>query len=273
MKKLTVSEYGRIPKRELGSQALARLYAFDLLHERRTGSRVFDWRYESFIRTLDHVGVVQVPELLIEILPKVDLRVQSDEVSAEDLELARQNFLFMVANARNLKLKPVGTALQATAKQPVFESLVLQFASELLIELRRGANHDYVHHEANLGVLKGRIRFSDQIRLNSARLDRLFVEYDEFSIDTQLNRVLKATCEILAPRVRLGQTSQAIHEILLELADVGQIHLKAEHFDRISLDRESARFASHLSFCRLVFEGLTTTASYGEVDTLAFFCQ
>lgn len=270
MRRLSVSEYGRISKSDIGPRAIKRLHALDIAHERRTGFRVFDWRYDKFIRALNYVGVIQVPGLSIEILPKVDLRALGD---CEPSDLARRNFLFMISTARQVKLTATEMASQATISSPIFEVLVSHFATGVINELRRGACHSYVSCAGNMPVLRGRIRFPDHVLENSARHDRLYVEYDEFAIDTPLNRILKSTCEMLARRVKRATTIQKLREIVLELADVSSSRLGSHHFKTLIVDRNSRRFAPYVEFCRLVLEGLTTTASHGDSETFGFLVR
>ena len=71
MRRISVPEYGRIPVSDLSPDEIRRLRTFD---ESRGASApsVFDWRFRQYIRPLNLVGVVQVPGLQVEILPKID---------------------------------------------------------------------------------------------------------------------------------------------------------------------------------------------------------
>lgn len=81
----------------------------------------------------------------------------------------------------------------------LFEALISTFARQLLEQLRKGIDRDYVRREANLAFLRGKLLIGAQVRTNASRHDRLFVAYDDFSPDTILNRVCKATCRRLLP--------------------------------------------------------------------------
>lgn len=82
MKRLVVTEHTRIeryklgetPKREGGvyleSYLYDRLKLFDR-KQREEKDKVFEWN-DGFLRTTQWVGVVQIPGLQIEILPKID---------------------------------------------------------------------------------------------------------------------------------------------------------------------------------------------------------
>ena len=69
--------------------------------------------------------------------------------------------------------------------------IVIHFISVVnrIKSLKRG----YVHHQENIKKVKGRIKLFKNERLNIAtkRYDRIFCEYDEYSIDIPENRLLK----------------------------------------------------------------------------------
>jgi hypothetical protein len=85
--------YERIPIGLPGlSQAeAARLRRFDERHAEREGETVFDWTRLSFVVAREHVGVVQIPGLVVEILPKTD--EEAREAGAQG------NLLYMLETA------------------------------------------------------------------------------------------------------------------------------------------------------------------------------
>ena len=69
---IVVPEYGRIDRADIGDALLAKLQRFDEEHAKTAKESVFDWRYRKFIKARNYVGVIQIPGLTIEILPKLD---------------------------------------------------------------------------------------------------------------------------------------------------------------------------------------------------------
>ncbi|WP_227650517.1 McrC family protein, partial [Klebsiella pneumoniae] len=63
------------------------------------------------------------------------------------------------------------------------------------ILLRKGIKSDYIRQSKNNAWLKGKLRVSEQIKLNSVRRDRFFVEYDEYRVERIENRILKTAVE------------------------------------------------------------------------------
>jgi len=188
----TVTEYGRIPRKELGDKLLIRLQRFDEQYARSTGEQVFDWSRVAYVRALNQVGVIQVPGLTVEILPKTDDTSRDEPLSQDQRQRAQRNLLYMLAVSRNLPIRPRDLAGQRIQRLPMLETLITLFVTRLLRELRRGVEHAYVYLEENRVFLRGKLLLSEHIKRNVARSDRVFVGYDDFTPDIWLNRILKA---------------------------------------------------------------------------------
>ena len=125
-------EYGRIDRERLGPKGQFRLQAVDEAQAQDSGSTVFDWSHLRYVRALNHVGVVSIPGLTIEILPKIsvadttdDRQVQADE---ESKNLARGNLLYMLSVAGWLPHKEGNLSHLRLRRLPLLEAFVLVFA-------------------------------------------------------------------------------------------------------------------------------------------------
>ena len=266
---MTVTEYQRIERDDLGPHLVRRLQRFDERCARSGGGNVFDWSRQGFIRTLNHVGVVQVPGLNIEILPKID-RPDSETLNKrERQQRAQENLLHMLALTRNLPFRDRDLASQRLRRLPLLEVLIVQFATRLLSELRRGVHHRYRYREDNLRVVRGKLLTTQHVRANAYRQDRIYVGFDEFSSDNGLNRILKGACRRLITVCRSARAGQLLSETLLELSDVEDREIERHDFDSVHIDRSCDRFGPMLEFARLVLLGNTPSPAAGGSDTFS----
>ena len=74
----------------------------------------------------------------------------------------------------------------------IVDAIVPGFLVQLRRVLRRGILHGYRRRCDTLYTMRGRIRFPEQLRRHYGRVPPLEVEYDEFTEDSELNRILKA---------------------------------------------------------------------------------
>jgi 5-methylcytosine-specific restriction enzyme subunit McrC len=266
------SEFGRIDCRKLNRLALARLKKLDQLYS-ATSRPIFDWNNPDWLKVQNYVGVIQVPGLSIEILPKIapvsEAIVDPDTAARAEWSQAQRNLLFMLTAAGILPYSERGFASVEIARMPLIEALISAFGRRLIEELRRGLDRAYVGRDENLSVLRGKILIGTHLRLNALHPERLFVAYDEFNPDTMLNRILKVACQRLLRIAVLAGTQQLLRECLIDLADVEEIQITEDCFDRVYLSRNNQRFSPLLEFCRLVLIGSSPQLRAGEVTTFS----
>lgn len=228
-------------------------------------NRIFDWRHKE-VWARNYVGVIQVPGLTLEILPKIDKgKHQTDSQGM----LAQHNLLYMLAFTRKLPFEERDLASLKLQKMPLLEVLIGLFANHLLEELRRGVDHAYVNREENLPRIKGKILMNRHLLMNAAHRERFYVGFDEFLDDTPLNRILKATSRRLISVSASTENQRLLMEATAIFDEVGDIFPDAHHFDRVHLHRNNERFQALLDFCRIVWQEQSPNPSAGNSRTFS----
>ena len=243
------------------------LQAFENAYCAKLGkSRIFDWRNKE-VWARNHVGVIQIPGLTLEILPKID----KSKPDADDQVklLAQHNLLYMLFFTRKLPFEERDLASLKLQKMPLLEVLIRLFANHLLEELRRGVDHAYVHREENLPRIKGKILMNRHLLMNAAHRERFYVGFDEFLDDTSLNRILKATSRRLITVSTDTENQRLLMESTAIFDEVRDILPDLHHFDRIHLHRNNERFQALLDFCRIVWQEQSPNPSAGDGRTFS----
>ncbi len=267
MKKIIIPEHGQIIswKRKTSPPEASERIAYLEKHEQhltRNGQPVFTW-YGDSLKANQWVGVVQVPGLQVEILPKVDNLGPIENGDGDQWGESRRNLLYMLAVAGDIPIRSRDISRLAARRAPLNETLSALFANSLKDELLRGCERNYVHHEQNLRVFKGRLLVNKQLLRNSAHRERFYCRFDQFSEDTVMNRIFKAACRFLLDATRLPGTQDSLRHCLLLLDEVKTIEIYDSHFERISFNRQNERFENLFHFCRLVLGGRAPTISAG----------
>ncbi len=260
---ITVHEHGELP-RDLDHKLIDRLHKFDTSFVGKgKKSPVFQWGRQS-VKANHYVGVVQIPGLTVEILPKIDRDgVQSDQ-------LAQKNLLYMLSYTRNISFEARDLAALTLKPMPLMEILIKAFAEKLLSELRRGLDHAYINQEENLPRIKGKLLMNRHILLNAAHRERFYVGYDDFVSDTPLNRILKATTRRLTFVTVVSGTQKLLLEALAVFDDAADVIPQGYHFAAVHLHRNNERFTPLLDFCHIVWQGQSPAPSAGESETFSF---
>lgn len=235
----------------------------------RDGQPVFMF-YKDYIQAQQWVGIVQIPGLQVEILPKVDTK--SSETSAAETDQwceTRRNLLYMLAVSGDVPVRTRDMARLATRRAPLNETLSALFANTLMGELLRGCEKNYVTYEENLRCFKGRLLVGKQLLKNAAHRERFYCRYDQFSEDTALNRIFKAACRVLLDATQTPATQDKLRHCLLVLDEVSDVGVSPAHFDRITFSRQNERFEDLLHFCRLILGDQAPTIQAGEARSFS----
>lgn len=280
MRRLVVSEHARIERgygawQEQADHAYLDAHLYDRLRAfdratRDAKERVFDWS-DGFARTTQWVGVVQVPGAQVEILPKIDTLAEARPgQEAEDARYeARRNLLYMLSVGGDVPVRSRDVARLAVRKAPLSETLAAIFASRLQRELLRGPERAYQQLEDNLRSFKGKLLVARQAVHNAGHRERFFCRYDEYSDDTLMNRIFRASCRFLLEVTRTPGTQDVLRQCLLLLDGVTDAAIQDADFGRVQLNRQNERFEDVLRFSRLLLCGRTPTVQAGGTRTFS----
>ena len=177
---------------------------------------------------------------------------------------ARHNLLYMLAVAGDVPVRDRDVAHLANRRAPLSELLIAIFAYRLRQELLLGAEYAYLQREENLRRFKGKLIISSQILHNSARRERFFCRFDEFSKDTAMNRIFRFACITLLDWTHTPSTQDKLRHCLLLLDGVEHVSIHDEMFEQIPITRQNERFADVLHFCRLILQTRSPTTNAGE---------
>ena len=186
---------------------------------------------QPILRAGQVVGVLRVPGASVEILPKID--AQGDGA-------VRRALTRMLAVAWGLPVADSEPALLATQREDLLEVVVRLFADRLLEAVRRGLPHRYRLRKDDLPLLRGKLMVRRQLIHHAVRPDRLACQFDELSVDTPLNRVLKAAVAQLASATRSAENARRLSELAARFEFVSRSSdPKREH---VRLDRTNTAF-------------------------------
>ncbi len=272
MKRIVVQEHTKIVRwngegtppfspniKSLEQRLYDRLKRFDQ-RGRAEKDRVFSWGDRS-ARTTQWVGVIQVPGLQVEVLPKID-EADPNGKGEKDLQ-ARSNLLYMLSVAGQVPVRERDVARLASRKASLSEALASIFADRLRRELLRGPERAYIRREENLRRFKGKLLIAQQVLHNAAHRERFFCRFDEFSDDTLMNRIFRTACRVLLNSAHTPSTQDRLRHCLLLLDGVEDVFVHDELFDQITITRHNERFADVLHFCRLILQGRSPTVRSG----------
>lgn len=138
-------------------------------------------------------------------------------------------------------------------------------------QLRRGLWREYVPFDNELSTVRGKIDVTASIKGRSLARRQLVCEYDEFSVDSWLNRIVKSTLKVLLGSADLAmERRHEARRVLSYLGEVGDVSLRRVDWN-VRYDRNNQEYRMLLGICRLVCEGLLQSQGDGGVRVLDVF--
>ena len=159
-----------IPLRDIHLRRLERL-------NQQAGVDLIRFGYRQ-LRATSYVGVIQLGDVVLQVLPKVDATGKDDNHSAASVDSAVANLLWMLVYAGELPVHETELASLLKHRGDLFEILVRIFCERLLEQLERGPYRTYRHQIEMLAVLKGRWLLGRQLREKPLLQDKFLVTYD-----------------------------------------------------------------------------------------------
>ncbi len=151
---------------------------------------------------------------------------------------------------------------------------VAELLSEILIkgisiQIKRGLEKDYISRIEPTSSIRGKIEISESLKTSSILKSQMVCSYDEFLVDTYLNRILKTTLEVLLSSDISRKRKKGIRRVLVFFADVSLVNIKDIDWN-IKFARNNQNYQMLVSICNLVIKGLLQTSSDGSTRMMDF---
>lgn len=265
MKHLELFEWEELNLKEnpIGKNRVNQLLALAAHHRQRlrVSEQVLTETVTPGLKAGPVVGVLSVPGVSIEILPKINGAMND----------VRQALLRMIATAFQLPLSTSDQASMSVQHRDLLEILINLFTDRLREASRRGLPHRYRLREENLPFLKGKLNANRQLLLHFSRADLLACQFDELSEDTPLNRVLKATIGLLHNLVRRSSTKRLLNELRARFEAVSDSAFPLQ--EPVRLDRTNTLFHEIYQLARLFLSGNWQNTLVGDHKGVALLFQ
>lgn len=136
-------------------------------------------------------------------------------------------------------------------------------------QLKRGLGREYIEQTEALSTVRGRIDISESIRTQSIHKQQLVCTYDEFSIDSYLNRIIKTTMELLLRADISKSRKKELKKLLVFFSEVESLDVHLIDWN-IRFNRNNQTYRMLISVCYLVVKGLLQTNSDGTTKLMDF---
>ena len=180
-----------------------------------------------------------------------------------------QNIYYMLSYAFQV-LNEQGYKQIATEE---FEN-VAELCSAILIkgvtsQIKRGLGKEYVEQTDSLASLRGKINISASVKGRTLLNKRMICSYDEFSVNSYMNRILRTTMETLIKSNISKNRKKQIRKLLIYFAEVEPLERERINW-KLQYNKNNQTYQMLISVCYLILKGLLQTTTDGNTKLMDF---
>lgn len=142
-------------------------------------------------------------------------------------------------------------------------------ARGVAMQVKRGLGREYVEQIDSLRVLRGRIDMSESVRTRSLQRQQMVCTFDEFSVDSYMNRILKTTMELLLRADIDRKRKQDLIKVLVYFRDVSTLDIHSIRWN-LQYNRNNRTYQMLIAICYMVIHGLLQTRIDGTTRLMDF---
>ncbi|CAN7485957.1 McrC family protein [Rhizobacter sp. LjRoot28] len=214
------------------------------------------------VKLAQFCGVVGLGERVLEILPKT----QDGASSADDCRGVLLRLLRLTERFPQFQHQAVGQHLR---RAPLLEAFIAAFFEAVSVLTRGGLLKQYLEHEDDLTVVRGRIAVARQLGVHANRPDLVACAFDELTIDNVWNRVLKKAIRCARPWIRSVELNRQWVELMGVMHDVDDTRLSGPDVERLAFNRQAERYRVAIDWARWILALLAPALRAGRTDAPA----
>lgn len=136
-------------------------------------------------------------------------------------------------------------------------------------QLKRGLGQEYISETEALSSPRGKIDVTASIKNLSMIRGELVCTYDEFSVNSYMNRIIKSTLLLLRKAKISPGRKKEIRKLLVFFEDVETLDIHTIDWS-IQFNRNNQSYRMLVAVCELVIKGLLQTQSDGSTKMMDF---
>ncbi|MFD2969313.1 McrC family protein [Sphingobacterium bambusae] len=216
------------------------------------------------VQFCEYVGVLQVGDVLIEVLPKADKKEnENDQQKWQGL------LINMIRTVWGFPVKDSGSSNLKLQHNSVLDLYFELYIVELESLLHHGLVKKYLREEKNATALKGKLSFSKHLQKNLVHQERFYIETTKYSVDHELHQILYAALQLLSRVNRNNLLASKIGNLLLNFPEQRGIKINSFTFSRITYNRKTIVYQRAMEIAELLLLNYHPDFSKGRKNVLA----
>ncbi len=216
------------------------------------------------VRFNQYVGVIQVGNLTIEILPKIERHSQEGNIGCW-----RKVLIDMLQECRWMKLVTNDNASLKFRSNSILEAYLSIFVSECEQLCRLGLIKKYRAEEGNVLALKGKLLTGKNIQKNLIHQERFFTRHQVYDKNNIYNQILFKALEVVSEINKSSLLKDRIEGLFLSFPEMSKIKVTSQTFERLTFDRKTESYRQAISIAAMLLLNYRPDISSGKNKVLA----
>lgn len=180
-----------------------------------------------------------------------------------------QNIYYMLAYAFQVLNENGYKNIETEQFDNVGELCAAILAKGVALQLKRGLGKEYIPQTEPLSSLRGKIDIAESIKTQSMLRKQLVCAYDDFTVNSYMNRILKSTMELLVRSDITKVRKKELRKLLVFFGDVEPLNVYNINW-QLQYNRNNQSYRMLISICYLVVKGLLQSNTSGGTKLMDF---
>lgn len=220
------------------------------------------------IRVKNYVGLIQLESgYQVQIMPKIYFGHKKN-LADPGLETKRI-FWKMVQSLKDPKFSVFNKANVDISKLDIMEIFIAYYVKLVQEAVKQDLKRAYITTEDNLNAFKGKLLTAQNIRNNLVHKERFYMQFDEYSVNRPINRIIKATLLKLLRLTDNLDINKNIRQLLGVFDEVAPSNNYAKDFAAMVLDRSTKDYQVIMKWSEMFLNNKSVTNFAGDDKSLA----
>ena len=209
-----------------------------------------------------YVGVLQVMDVTIEILPKISKE-------EKDKSKWQRVLIDMLRECRWMKVHANEKAALRFKPNSILEAYLEMFLQECEVLVRQGLVKKYRTAEKNCSTLKGKLIFNKQVRTNHIHKEKFYTRHQLFDKDNIFNQIILKALKLIPVISNSPILKDRVQTLILSFPELDDVIVNSVTFQNLVYDRKTTRYKDAIEIAAMLLLNYRPDISAGHNHVLA----